>query len=172
MTDEVLELERLDAETVARAEEPLLRLVPEGERPHSVETLDESQLSAKGIHESAGQQSTGIERAELTDVQKAALLKANGILFDELQSGTMLAKVITRGATRQQAIARMQEALDMFAIEGVKTNIAFARQVLANAIIDGGYRPVLLHPIDFVAVYRERMKRQQAGAAPLSVPKA
>src|SRR5207237_8425444 len=33
-------VERLDAETVARAEEPLLRLVPEGERPHSVETLD------------------------------------------------------------------------------------------------------------------------------------
>ncbi|WP_194714922.1 acetyl-CoA carboxylase biotin carboxylase subunit [Noviherbaspirillum soli] len=42
----------------------------------------------------------------------------------------MLAKVITRGATRRQAIARMREALGMFVIEGVKTNLAFARQVL------------------------------------------
>ena len=50
----------------------------------------------------------------------------------------MLAKVIARGATRQQAIARMREALDMFAIEGVKTNIAFARQVLDDAAFRGG----------------------------------
>lgn len=44
----------------------------------------------------------------------------------------MLAKLITHGATRRQAISRMQDALDMFAVEGVKTNIAFARQVLAD----------------------------------------
>ena len=50
----------------------------------------------------------------------------------------MLAKVIARGATRQQAIARMREALDMFAIEGVKTNIAFARQVLDDEAFRGG----------------------------------
>jgi acetyl-CoA carboxylase biotin carboxylase subunit len=50
----------------------------------------------------------------------------------------MLAKVITRGATREQAIARMQEALDMFVIEGVKTNIPFARQVLADRAFHAG----------------------------------
>ena len=50
----------------------------------------------------------------------------------------MLAKLITRGATRQQAIARMQQALNMFAIEGVKTNIAFARQVLSDEAFSAG----------------------------------
>jgi acetyl-CoA carboxylase biotin carboxylase subunit len=50
----------------------------------------------------------------------------------------LLAKVITLGATRQQAIARMHEALDMFAIEGVKTNIAFAQQVLADDAFRAG----------------------------------
>ena len=44
----------------------------------------------------------------------------------------MIAKVITRGATRDGAIRRMLEALDMFVVEGVKTNIAFARQVLED----------------------------------------
>jgi acetyl-CoA carboxylase, biotin carboxylase subunit len=50
----------------------------------------------------------------------------------------MLAKVIARGATREQAIARMREALDMFVIEGVKTNIAFAGQVLADDAFRAG----------------------------------
>jgi acetyl-CoA carboxylase biotin carboxylase subunit len=50
----------------------------------------------------------------------------------------MLAKVVTRGATRQQAIARMREALEMFAIEGVKTNLAFARQVLDDEAFRAG----------------------------------
>ena len=65
-----------------------------------------------------------------------------------------------------------EHVMPVLMIEAPRLLFPFARQVLANAIIDGGYRPVLLHPIDFVAVYRERMKRQQAGAAPLSVPKA
>ena len=50
----------------------------------------------------------------------------------------MLAKLITHGATRREAIARMQEALDRFAVEGVKTNIPFARQVLADEAFMAG----------------------------------
>ncbi len=44
----------------------------------------------------------------------------------------MIAKVIARGATRAQAIARLVDALDATVIEGVKTNIPFARQVLLS----------------------------------------
>jgi acetyl-CoA carboxylase biotin carboxylase subunit len=50
----------------------------------------------------------------------------------------MLAKLIAHGATRQQAISRMEDALAMFAVEGVKTNIAFARQVLADEAFRAG----------------------------------
>jgi acetyl-CoA carboxylase, biotin carboxylase subunit len=42
----------------------------------------------------------------------------------------MIAKVIARGATRAEAIARLVDALDATVIEGVKTNIPFVRQVL------------------------------------------
>ena len=45
---------------------------------------------------------------------------------------SMIAKLITRGTDRESAINRMLEALDMFAIEGVKTNIAFATQILRD----------------------------------------
>ncbi len=44
----------------------------------------------------------------------------------------MIAKVIARGATRAEAIARLAEALGATEIEGVKTNIPFVRQVLSS----------------------------------------
>lgn len=38
---------------------------------------------------------------------------------------SMIAKLITRGATREEAVGRMHEALDAFLIRGVSTNLAF-----------------------------------------------
>jgi preprotein translocase subunit SecB len=40
----------------------------------------------------------------------------------------------------------------------------FARNILADVTRDGGFPPVLLQPIDFVALWQSR--RQQAGQAP------
>lgn len=45
---------------------------------------------------------------------------------------SLLAKVITRGQTREEAIARMKRALNEFEIEGVKTTIPFSMKVLNN----------------------------------------
>jgi acetyl-CoA carboxylase biotin carboxylase subunit len=44
----------------------------------------------------------------------------------------MIAKLIARGASRTEAIARLVDALDDTVIEGVKTNIPFIRQVLQS----------------------------------------
>jgi acetyl-CoA carboxylase biotin carboxylase subunit len=44
----------------------------------------------------------------------------------------MIGKLIARGATRTEAIARLLEALDATVVEGVKTNIPFIRQVLQS----------------------------------------
>lgn len=58
-------------------------------------------------------------------------------------------------------------------IEAPRILFPFAREVLAKATHDGGYPPVLLNPIDFVAVFREQVRRREAaGAEPPSVPKA
>lgn len=45
---------------------------------------------------------------------------------------SMIAKLIVRGRTRSEAIARMVRALDEFVIEGVKTTIPFHRIVLTS----------------------------------------
>ena len=51
-------------------------------------------------------------------------------------------------------------------IEAPRILFPFAREVLAKATRDGGYPPVLLNPIDFLAVFREQMKRQAEAGAP------
>lgn len=39
----------------------------------------------------------------------------------------------------------------------------FARQILADATRNGGFPPLLLDPVDFNAMYRERLRRGQTG---------
>jgi acetyl-CoA carboxylase biotin carboxylase subunit len=45
---------------------------------------------------------------------------------------SLIAKLITHGKDREEAIARMQRALDMFVIEGIHTTIPLHRKILAD----------------------------------------
>jgi propionyl-CoA carboxylase alpha chain len=46
---------------------------------------------------------------------------------------SMIAKLITHGSDRVQAISRMREALNRFVVRGVSTNIAFQASLMRNA---------------------------------------
>lgn len=50
----------------------------------------------------------------------------------------MLAKVIAHGDTRQDTIKKMRDALEVFQVEGVKTNIPFLRKVLDHPAFKAG----------------------------------
>ncbi len=43
---------------------------------------------------------------------------------------SLIAKVIAHGLNREEALARMSQALDSFIVEGVKTTIPFLRAVI------------------------------------------
>ncbi len=51
---------------------------------------------------------------------------------------SLIAKLITRGRDRAEALARMRRALDMFIVEGIKTSIPLHRRILANADFQAG----------------------------------
>ncbi|MCM5570690.1 acetyl-CoA carboxylase biotin carboxylase subunit [Burkholderiaceae bacterium FT117] len=52
---------------------------------------------------------------------------------------SMIAKVLARGDTREQAIRRMRIALSEMAVEGIQTNLALHRELLADAnFVAGG----------------------------------
>jgi len=53
-------------------------------------------------------------------------------------------------------------------IECPRLLFPFAREIIASATRNGGFAPLLLNPIDFVALYRQRMA--SAPAAPPSAP--
>jgi acetyl-CoA carboxylase biotin carboxylase subunit len=53
---------------------------------------------------------------------------------------SMIGKLITYGATREQAIARMRIALSEMIVAGIKTNIPLHQELLVDqAVLDGGY---------------------------------
>ena len=54
-------------------------------------------------------------------------------------------------------------------IECPRLLFPFAREIIATAVRDGGFPPLMLDPVDFVGLYRQNMERQAAAqAAPAS----
>ena len=51
---------------------------------------------------------------------------------------SMIAKLITVGATRASAIARMRRALDEYYITGIKTTVPFHSAIMRNADFRNG----------------------------------
>jgi propionyl-CoA carboxylase alpha chain len=50
----------------------------------------------------------------------------------------MIAKLITHGATREEAIDRMKRAIDDYAISGVETTLGFCRYVMGHESFRSG----------------------------------
>jgi preprotein translocase subunit SecB len=50
-------------------------------------------------------------------------------------------------------------------IECPRLLFPFAREIVAKAVSNGGFQPLLLNPIDFVDLYRQRMAAAQGPAA-------
>lgn len=66
----------------------------------------------------------------------------------------LIAKLITHGATRNEAISRMLNALENYHIAGIKTNILFLKKAYASELFkNGGYDTLFV----------EKLKRQGTG---------
>ncbi|NJM91322.1 MAG: protein-export chaperone SecB [Rhodospirillaceae bacterium] len=61
-----------------------------------------------------------------------------------------------------------ESVLPLIMIEAPRLLFPFARQVIASAVAAGGFPPLLINPIDFAALYREKREevmKQTGGAA-------
>lgn len=62
-----------------------------------------------------------------------------------------------------------EDQLQMFLLaEGPRIIFPFARRVLADAVRDGGFQPLMLEPIDFGALYLQQAEAAAAEAMPLT----
>ena len=60
-----------------------------------------------------------------------------------------------------------QESLNpVVLIECPRLLFPFAREIIATAVRNGGFPPLLLDPVDFVGLYRQKLAQQQPAAAP------
>ena len=50
-------------------------------------------------------------------------------------------------------------------IECPRLLFPFARQIVADAVRNGGFPPLYIDPIDFLSLYRQRATEMQAGQA-------
>ena len=58
-----------------------------------------------------------------------------------------------------------QHAHPLLLIEVPKLAFPFARQILCDAVLGGGYPPLMLNPVDFEALYRNQYEKEKAEAA-------
>jgi preprotein translocase subunit SecB len=54
-------------------------------------------------------------------------------------------------------------------IECPRLLFPFAREIISSAISNGGFPPLLLHPIDFVGLYQRKLAEMQASQQPTQV---
>ena len=55
-------------------------------------------------------------------------------------------------------------------IECPRLLFPFAREIIATAVRDGGFPPLMLDPVDFVGLYRQNVERQAAAQAAQAKP--
>ena len=45
-------------------------------------------------------------------------------------------------------------------------SVPFAREIVSAAVRNGGFPPLMIDPVDFVALYRQKMQQAQAAGTP------
>jgi preprotein translocase subunit SecB len=81
-------------------------------------------------------------------------------------AGTVLFNIELEFAGLFRIVNVPQEQMHpLMMIECPRLLFPFAREIIANAVRNGGFPPLLLDPIDFVALYQQRMAQVQAPPA-------
>ncbi|MGB0627008.1 MAG: protein-export chaperone SecB, partial [Alphaproteobacteria bacterium] len=57
-------------------------------------------------------------------------------------------------------------------IEAPRQLFPFARAIIADAVRDGGFPPLLVQPIDFMSLYQQRVAQMQAEGGEAAAPAA
>ncbi len=98
-----------------------------------------------------------------TDIEVSLKLEGKAEIGDQLLFGFELDFA---GVFRIQGVP--QESLQaVVLIECPRLLFPFAREIIAATVRNGGFPPLLLDPVDFVALYRQRMEQMQPSDQPV-----
>jgi len=71
-------------------------------------------------------------------------------------------ELVYAGVCQVNAQVPDEQVSPLVMIEGPRMLFPFARGIVANATRDGGFPPLLLNPVNFVALYQQMAQQQQA----------
>ena len=120
----------------------------------------------------SGQQPTiniqvNVEAAPMTDSDFEVTLRLEGKA--ETQGMLLFSfELVFAGAFRIQNVPA-DSLQPVVMIECPRLLFPFAREIVATAVRNGGFAPLLLDPIDFVSLYRQRIAAAQPAAPPQPV---
>jgi preprotein translocase subunit SecB len=97
-----------------------------------------------------------------TDIEVTLNLEGKAKIDEKLLFGFEL---VFAGVFRIQNVP--EESMSaVLLIECPRLLFPFAREIIATTVRNGGFPPLLLEPVDFVGLYRQRMSELQAAGAP------
>jgi preprotein translocase subunit SecB len=143
----------------AEAPAPQLSVLAQYVKDFSFENPNAPQSMMQGQQPQIGIQ-INVDARPLGDNDVEVSLRLEGKA--EHQGNIMFAFELTfAGVFRIQNVP--QESLNAIVlIECPRLLFPFAREIIATAVRNGGFPPLLLDPFDFVALYRQRMEQSQA----------
>jgi preprotein translocase subunit SecB len=130
------------------------------ENPHAPRSM------APGTQQPSINVQVNVDAAQMTESDFEVTLKIDG----KAESQGMLlfaVELIFAGVFRIQNVPA-DSMQPVVLIECPRLLFPFAREIIATATRNGGFAPLLLNPIDFVALYRQRIAATQT--SPGSVP--
>jgi preprotein translocase subunit SecB len=132
------------------------------ENPHAPRSM------APSAQQPAISVQASVEAAPITDTDFEVILKIEGRAESQ---GMMLfgIELVFAGIFRIQN-APPEAMQPLVFIECPRLLFPFAREIIATATLNGGFAPLLLNPIDFIALYRQRVAAQASPASPASEP--
>ncbi len=113
---------------------------------------------------SAGQQpqigiQIKVDAAPLSDTDIEVALKLEGNA--EIGGNVMFAFELTYAGVFRVRNVPPESMNALVLIECPRLLFPFAREIIAATVRNGGFPPLLLDPVDFVALYRQRMSQMQ-----------
>ena len=144
----------------AEAPAPQLSVLAQYVKDFSFENPNAPQSLMPGQQPQIGIQ-INVDARPLADSDVEVSLRLEGKA--EHQGNIMFAFELTfAGVFRIQNVP--QESLNAIVlIECPRLLFPFAREIIANAVRNGGFPPLLLDPVDFVNLYRQRLAQGQPG---------
>lgn len=106
----------------------------------------------------------GLEIKGLSETDHEVALKLKSVATNDKKETLFVAEVEYAGIFHAENIPQDKLA-PIMAIDGAALLFPFARSILMQSITNGGFRPAMIEPINFHALYMQSQQQQQEKAS-------